>query len=83
MDDQPLGKVIHYYDRLEVAVVTLNRDKLNTGDLIKIKTRDGEFEQVIDSMEINKEKVQTAKPGDDFALKVNQPVREGDQIFKV
>lgn len=83
MADEPLGKVVHYYDHIGVAVMNLTQGQLSLGDQIRIATKDGEFEQVVDSMEINKQKIQTAKPGDDFALKVDQPVREGDQVFKL
>lgn len=81
--DEPSGVVVHYYDRIGVAVINLSKGQLGLNDKIRIETRDGEFEQAIESMEINKEKVETVKPGDDFALKVDQPVREGDKIYKL
>lgn len=83
MADKPIGKVVHYYDRIGVAVISLENDQLSVGDRVKIVTSEGEFEQTVASMEINKEQIQIAKPGDDFALKVDQPVREGNQIFKL
>jgi translation elongation factor EF-1alpha len=83
MGDEPIGTVVHYYNRIEVAVINLTGEQLSLGDKIRIETRDGEFEQAVESIEINKEKVETVKPGDDFALKVDQPVREGDKIYKL
>ena len=83
MGDEPDGVVVHYYDRIGVAVINLSKGQLSLGDKIRIEIRDGEFEQAIESMEINKERVETVKPGDDFALKVDQPVREGDKIYKL
>jgi translation elongation factor EF-1alpha len=83
MGDESIGIVVHYYDRIEVAVINLTGGQLSLGDKIRIETRDGEFEQTVESMEINKEKVETVKPGDDFALKVDQSVREGDKVYKL
>jgi translation elongation factor EF-1alpha len=83
MADEPIGKVTHYYDRLGVAVATLSTGELRLGDRVRLESRSGEFEQTVESMEINKQKVENVKPGDDFAFKVEQPVREGDKIYKL
>jgi len=80
--DFKVGRVTHYYDKISVAVI----DVLGTiavGDNVKIKGRDQEFEQVLESMQVEHESVKTAKKGDTIGLKVDQPVKKGDEIFKI
>jgi len=78
-----VGKVTHYYDKIGVAVVELLAD-LSVGDRIKF-SRGGEelFEQVVESMQVEHNKIQSAKKGDIVGLKVDQPVKEGAEIFKL
>jgi putative protease len=78
-----VGKVIHYYDKIGVAVVELTSD-LAVGDRIKF-TRGGEdmFEQTVESMQVEHNKIDSAKKGDTVGLKVDQPVKEGAEIFKL
>lgn len=78
-----VGKVTHYYDKISVAVVELTAD-LAVGDRIKF-TRGGEdiFEQTVESIQVEHNKIDSAKKGDTIGLKVDQPVKEGAEIFKL
>jgi putative protease len=78
-----VGKVTHYYDKIGVAVVELTAD-LAVGDRIKF-TRGGEdmFEQTVESIQVEHNKIDSAKKGDTIGLKVDQPVKEGAEIFKL
>lgn len=78
-----VGKVTHYYDKIGVAVVELMAD-LAVGDRIKF-VRGGEdmFEQTVESIQVEHNKIDSAKKGDTVGLKVNQPVKEGTEIFKL
>ncbi len=75
-----LGEVSSYYGNLGVAAVKL-RGKLKTGDKIRIQGQTTDFEQIIDSMQINHKKVSEAKKGDEIGIKVNERVRRNDKIF--
>jgi len=77
-----VGKVIHYYDKIEVAVVELLKP-LKNGDKIKISGHDNEFTQVISSMQIEHQQLEEAKKGQSIGLKVDKPVKEGDELFLV
>lgn len=78
-----VGVVTHYYDKLEVAIVELSAN-LATGDRIKF-VRGGEdlFEQPVESIQIEHEKKDSAGKGDVVGLKVNEPVKEGTEVFKI
>ncbi len=76
-----LGKVTHYYSRLGVAVVDLKRE-IEIGEVISIQGHTTDLVQQVISLEINHQKIKKAGPGMEVALKVNDPVRKGDLIFK-
>jgi len=77
-----IGKISHYFGKIGVAVIKLS-DTLKVGDNIRIAGGEIDFTQVIDSMEIEHEKVETAKKGDSVGLKINQKVREGYKVYKL
>lgn len=77
-----VGQVTHFYNQISVAVLKLTGE-LKVGDKILILGRNTDLTQVITSMEIEHRKVQTVGPGMDVALKVAEPVRNGDVIYKV
>jgi len=77
-----IGKVTHYFSKIEVAVIELS-DVLKTGDTIRIVGGETDFNQVVESMEIERQKVKEAKAGDSVGLKVSQKVREGYKVYKL
>lgn len=82
MADTKIGKITHYFDKIGVAVVELSA-KLKAGDKIKVSGHDNEFEQEISSMQIEHEQVPEADNGQSIGLKIDQPVKEGDEVYKV
>jgi putative protease len=80
MADKPVGKVTHYYDKINVAVLELDR-ALKVGDTIKIVKGDTEFTQTIDSMQIDRKEVKSAKKGDSIGLKVDQVIKPKADVF--
>jgi putative protease len=81
--DFKIGKVTHYYDKIGVAVVELDGG-LSKGDKIKF-VRGGEdmFEQEVKSMQIEHDKIDSAKKGDIVGLKVDQEVKEDAEVYKI
>lgn len=83
-DPKPIGKVTHYFDKLGVAVVNLGKGaKLKVGDKVQFKGHTTDFEQEIASLQVDHKEVDSVKAGDDFGTKVDQPVRENDQVYPV
>ncbi len=80
--EKEIGKVSHYYTHIGVAVIELT-DELKTGDEILIKGATTNFQQKVESMQIEHENVDVAKAGDSIGLKTLERVREGDVVFKV
>ena len=81
MADTKVGDVTHYFDKISVAVIDVLAT-IKVGDKIKF-TGHNEFEQEIASMQIEHEAIQTAKKGQTIGLKTEQPVKQGDQVYKV
>ncbi len=77
-----IGKVTHYFSHLDVAVLSLS-DTLKVGDNIHILGHTTDFMQKVISMEVSHHRVVEVKPGDDVALKVIEPVRVHDVIYRV
>jgi hypothetical protein len=80
---QPIGRVIHYYSHLNVAVISLDKGPLQVGDVIHIKGHTTDFRQPVESMQIEHESITRAVPGDDFGLKVSDHAREHDIVYRV
>jgi putative protease len=81
--EQPIGRVIHYYSHLTVAVISLDKGPLQVGDVIHIKGHTTDFRQPVQSMQIEHESITKAVPGDDFGLKVIDHAREHDIVYRV
>lgn len=82
MAEVEAGKVIHYFDKVMVAVVRLTK-KLAEGDMVRIAKGDDDFAMKISSMQIDHEPVKSGKTGDEVAIKVDSPAKEGATVYKV
>jgi putative protease len=82
MADIKVGEITHYYDKIGVAVVEVLAP-IKVGDRIKITGHGQEFEMEITSMQIEHESIKGAKKGDAVGMKVDQLVKQGDEVYKV
>lgn len=78
-----IGEVVHFFSKIKVAVIKLSKPLL-IGDNIRIVGgEDTDFNQDVGSMEVEHEKIEKAKKGDEVGLKVKKKVREGYKVYKV
>lgn len=77
-----IGKVTHYFDRVGVAIIDL-LEPLNVGDTIRIVGGEVDFTQEVESMEVEHEKIKSAKKGDSIGIKVNEKAKDGYQVYKL
>jgi len=82
MPEKEIGKITHYYGHLSVGIIEL-ADTLKVGETIHIKGHSEDFNQTVDSMQIEHASVSEAKVGDSIGVKVTQKVHPGDKVFKV
>ncbi|OGZ39397.1 MAG: hypothetical protein A3E90_02730 [Candidatus Portnoybacteria bacterium RIFCSPHIGHO2_12_FULL_40_11] len=81
--DKPIGKVVHFYDKLGVAIVDLSSGGIKVGQEIKFKRGDDEFTQKVESLQVDHESVDAVKKGDSFGLKVDKPTKPGTEVYLV
>ena len=81
-DKDLVGKVIHYFDKIGVAVVKLSK-ALKVGDKVKFVHGEKEFEQVIESMQLEHAQVKAGKKGQEVAIKVSKETKTGTEVFLV
>lgn len=81
-EGEVVGKVRGYFTHVSVAAISLT-DTLKIGDKIRIKGATTDFEQVVKSMQINREDVKEADAGDEIGVKVKDRVRPNDTVYKL
>ncbi len=75
---EEVGEVFTYFSRVDVAGINVT-GTFKIGDKIKI----GDLEFVIESMEIDRKKVEEAKPGDSIGIKTPEKVKKGEKVYKL
>jgi len=76
-----IGHVTHFFSKIGVVVVELT-SPLAIGDHILVKGPSTDFEQTVDSMQIDRKAITRAESGQSIGLKVVQPAREKDTVYK-
>ncbi|NPV67715.1 MAG: hypothetical protein HPY64_11265 [Anaerolineae bacterium] len=77
-----VGKVTHYFDRIRVAVVQLERP-LAVGDHVQFVKRGFVlFEQDVTSMQVNHQNITSAQAGDEVAIRVIEEVNRNTEVYK-
>ena len=80
MKDNLVGKVIHYYDKIGVAVIKLEKP-LKVRDSVKFVHGENEFTQSIESMQLEHVQVESGKKGQEVAVKVDKETKSGTQVY--
>lgn len=83
MPDELIGTVTHFFKGPSVAVVRLTEGELALGNEIHFVGHTTDFTEKIGSMEVDHEKVELAKRGDEIAIQVIERARVHDKVFKV
>ncbi len=81
--EEEVGRITHYFSKINVGVLELSKGELHVGDTIHFKGHTSDFYQKMESMQVENNPVDSAKPGEPVGIKVESPVRENDIIFKV
>lgn len=80
---EEVGEVFTYFSKIGVAGIKITKGKLRVGDKIRIKGATTDFEQVVESMQIEKTPVEEAEAGQSVGIKVKEKVRKGDKVYKL
>ena len=75
-----IGRIIHYYPRINVGIVELIDGEINVGDLIHVHGKHTDFVQPVESIQIDHQNVNHADKGRSAGIKVKGKVRHDDQV---
>jgi putative protease len=76
-----IGRITHFFSKIGVAVVELTTP-LTVGDHILVKGPATDFEQIVESMQIEHKNIQRAEAGQSIGLKLAQQAKERDAVYK-
>ena len=76
-----VGVVIQYFAKVEAAAVQITEGEIKIGDTLHFKGATTDFEQNIDSMQIDRDSIQSATTGQAVGIKVRERVRPNDKVF--
>jgi len=79
--EKVIGKVTHYYDRIGVAVVAVE-SPIKVGDTVRLKHGETEFDQKVESLQVNHAPIAMAAEGQEVGMKVDQLATEGTLLLK-
>lgn len=82
-EETEVGTVIQFFAKPSVAAVEISSGSIAVGDTIRIRGATTNFEQKIDSMEIDRAPVPSATAGQAVGIKVKDRVRPHDKVFKL
>ncbi len=82
-EEVEVGKVSLFFAKPSVAAIEIMSGSLAVGDTIKIVGATTNFEQKIESMEIDRKPVPSASAGMSVGVKVKERVRPHDKVYKL
>jgi hypothetical protein len=81
--EERIGSVIRFFDKSSVAAVKLDFGDLAIGDIVRIKGSATDFTQKVEILEFDHQPVQKAIRGQFTGLKLSQPAKPFDLVYKV
>ena len=76
-----IGSVLHFFSKINVAIVKLSTS-LAVGDWILVKGPETDFEQIVESIQIDYKNLDKAEKGQSIGLKMAKHTKERDVIYK-
>jgi translation elongation factor EF-1alpha len=77
-----VGEVTHFFGKISVAAIKITQS-VKVGDTISIEGATTNFEQQVDSMQIQNEDITEAPTGSEIGIRVKDRVRVGDKVYLV
>ncbi|MBI4095610.1 MAG: U32 family peptidase C-terminal domain-containing protein [DPANN group archaeon] len=77
-----VGEISHFFDKISVGVIEV-KDTIKAGDKISIEGPQTNFTQTVASMQIEHDKIDSAKKGQSVGMKVAKEVRKKDLVYRL
>jgi len=81
--EEEIGRVTHYFSKIQVGVLEVTQGVLRVGDTIHIVGHTTDFFQKLESLQMEHVQVESAAKGLSVGFKAEFPVREHDRVFRV
>ena len=81
-DEEQIGTVTNFFAKPMVAAITLSAT-LRVGETIRIKGNKTDVTFRVESMQIEREAVESADAGAEVGVKTSERARGGDQVYRV
>lgn len=82
MAEKEIGEVFAYFSKIGVAAIKLKQE-LKVGQTIRIKGATTDFEQEVESMQIEGKSVDLVGPGVEVGVKFIDKARKHDKVYLV
>jgi translation initiation factor IF-2 len=82
-EEVKIGAITHFFSKVSVGIINLTDGDLKVGDKIHIKGHTTDFEETVESIQIEHKDVPEAKKGAQAGIKVKDHVREHDVVYKL
>jgi putative protease len=82
MAEKEIGRITNYFSKIGVAVVELTAP-LQLGDEVHIVGGGRDFQQKVESMQVEHQAIDKAEAGQEIAIKLDQKARPNDIIYKI
>ena len=81
MEEISIGKVEKFFGKIGVAAIKITAGELKVGDKIHIKGHTTDFEQTVESMQVEHASVQKVVCGDEVGIKTKEKAHENDTVY--
>jgi len=78
-----VGKVLHYYNKINVAAVRLFSDLKLNDKIIVIGKETGIVETIVESMQMKGKSIQIGKKNQEIGIKIKSILKNNDEIYKI
>jgi putative protease len=79
-----LGKGVKYFNKIKVGEFVIESHSLKMGDKVLITgPTTGVIETTVNEIRVDEKSVQEVKRGEHFSIRVDEPIRASDKIYKI
>lgn len=82
-EEKQVGVVLQYFSKASAAAVQITEGEIKVGDTLRFKGATTDFEQNIESLQIDRNPVENAKVGEAVGIAVKDRVRPNDKVFLI
>ncbi len=82
IEEKKVGKVFAYFAKIGVAAINVTDDSIEIGDKLHFKGATTDYEEEIESMQIDKKEVDYVEAGKSVGIQIKNKVRPGDEVYK-